>query len=77
MSKREQWLYEKFLKCRSERNEDEQKNYKWVFKKIHFSKLTGRYKIHIKKTWSIIKEAIEKEKIKQQKDCKKIEKKKK
>ena len=47
-----------------------------MFKKIHFSKLTGRYKIHIKKTWSIIKEAIEKEKIKQQKDCKKIEKKK-
>ena len=27
-SKHMQWLYEKFLKCRSERNEDEYKNYK-------------------------------------------------
>ena len=30
-SKRKQRLYEKFLKCRSERNEDEYKNYKRLF----------------------------------------------
>ena len=33
-SKRKQQLYEKFLKCRSERNEDEYKNYKRLFETI-------------------------------------------
>ena len=34
MSKNKQHLYEKFLKCRSERNEDEYKNYKRLFETI-------------------------------------------
>ena len=68
-SKRKQRLYEKFLKCRSERNEDEYKNYKRLFeaikkrsKKLHFSKSIVKYKDHIKKTWSVIKEVIGKKK---------------
>ena len=46
-----QRLYEKFLKCRSERNKDEYKNYKRLLettkkdsKKLHFSKLIFKYK---------------------------------
>ena len=64
-SKRKQRLYEKFLKCRSERNKDEYKNYKRLFettkkdsKKLHFSKLIFKYKDNIKKTWSVIKKVI-------------------
>ena len=71
-SKRKQQLYEKFLKCRSERNENKYKNYKQLFetikkhsKKLCFSKLTVKYKDNINKTWSVIKEAIGKEKIQQ------------
>ena len=72
-SKRKQRLYENFLKCRSQRNENEYKNYKRLFetikkrsKKLHFSKLIVKYKDNIKKTWSVIKEVIGKEKIQQQ-----------
>ena len=72
-SKRKQRLYEKFLKCRSERNEDEYKNYKRLFetikkrsKKLPFPKLIVNYKHNIKKTRSVTKEVIGKEKIQQQ-----------
>ena len=78
-SKRKQRLYEKFLKCRNKRNEDEYKNYQRLFetikkrsKKLHFSKLIFKYKDNLKKTWSVIKEAIGKEKIQQQNFPKKI-----
>ena len=61
-----------FLKCRSERNEDEYKNYERLFetikkrsKRLHFSKLIVKYKDNIKKIWSVIKEVIGKEKIQQ------------
>ena len=75
-AKRKQRLYEKFLTYRSERTEDEHKNCKRLFetiKKLHFSKLIVKCKDNIKKTWSVIKEAIGKVKIQQKnlpkKDC--------
>ena len=66
-----QQLYEKFLKCRIERDEDEHKNYERLFetikkkkcsKKLHFSKLIVKFKDNTKKTRSVIKEIIGKEK---------------
>ena len=55
--KRKQRLYEMFLKCKSERNDDEYKNCKRLFgtikkrsKKLQFSKLIVKYKDNIKKT---------------------------
>ena len=78
-SKCKQQLYEKLLKCWSERNEDEYKDYKQLFetiqkrsKKLYFSKLIVKCKDNIRKTWSLIKEAIGKEKIQQQNFPKKI-----
>ena len=69
-SKRKQRLYEKFLKIRNQKSELGYKNYKNLFetiekrsKKLHYSKLIIKYKENIKKTWSVIKEAIGKEKI--------------
>ena len=68
-SKHKQRPYDKFLKTRSQKSELEYKNYKNLFetikkrsKKLHYSKLIIKYKENIKKTWSAIKEAIEKEK---------------
>ena len=78
-SKRKQRQYEKFLENRNKINEDEYKNYKRLFetikkrsKKLHYSNLIVKYKDNIKKTWSVIKEAIGKERIKQQSFPKKI-----
>ena len=68
-SKRKQRLYDKILKTRNQKSELEYKNYKNLFetikkrsKKLHYSKLIIKYKENIKKTWSVIKEAIGKEK---------------
>ena len=68
-SKRKQRLYDKFLKTRIQKIELEYKNYKNLFeaikkrsKKLHYSKLIVKYKENIKKTWSVIKEVIGKEK---------------
>ena len=78
-SKRKQRLYEKFLKHRNEKSEEIYKNYKRLFevvkknsKRLYYSNLIIKYKNNIKKTWSVIKEAIGKEKIKQQNFPKKI-----
>ena len=78
-SKRTQRLYEKFLKHRNEKSEEIYKNYKRLFevvkknsKRLYYSNLIIKYKNNIKKTWSLIKEAIGKEKIKQQNFPKKI-----
>ena len=61
------------MKTRSQKSELEYKNYKNLFetikkrsKKLHYSKLIIKYKENIKKTWSVIKEAIGKEKNYQQ-----------
>ena len=68
-SKRKQRLYDKFLKTRIQKIELEYKNYKNLFeaikkrsKKLHYSKLIVKYKENIKKTWSVIKEVLGKEK---------------
>ena len=57
------------MKTRSQKSELEYKNYKNLFeaikkrsKKLRFSKLIIKYKENIKKAWSVIKEAIGKEK---------------
>ena len=77
-SKQKQRLYSK-LKKRNEKTKKEYQDYKKLFesikkqsKKLHFSKLILKYKNNIKKTWQVIKEAIGKEKCKQQNFPKKI-----
>ena len=64
-SKKKQRLYQKFLKNRNVKNETEYKSYKKLFetikkrsKKNHFSKLILKYKDNVKKTWTVIKDAI-------------------
>ena len=71
-SKKKQRLYSKFLKKRNEKTKKEYQDYKKLFesikkrsKKLYFSKLILKYKNDIKKTWQVIKEAIGKEKYKQ------------
>ena len=71
-SKKKQRLYLKFLKKRNEKTKKEYQDYKKLFesikkrsKKLYFSKLILKYKNNIKKTWQVIKEAIGKEKYKQ------------
>ena len=66
-------MYSKFLKKRNEKTKKEYQDYKKLFesikkrsKKLYFSKLILKYKNNIKKTWQAIKEAIGKEKYKQQ-----------
>ena len=78
-SKKKQRLYSKFLKKRNEKTKKEYQDYKKLFesikkrsKKLYFSKLILKYKNNIKKTWHVIKEAIGKEKYKQQNLPKKI-----
>ena len=78
-SKKKQRLYSKFLKKRNEKTKKEYQDYKKLFesikkwsKKLNFSKLILKYKNNIKKTWQVIKEAIGKEKYKQQNLPKKI-----
>ena len=65
--KHKQRLYEKFLKTRCKKAENEYKNYKTLLEQIkklsarlNFSKLNIKYKNKIKMTWSVIKEAIDK-----------------
>ena len=77
-SKQKQRLYSK-LKKRNEKTKKEYQDYKKLFesikkrsKKLYFSKLILKYKNNIKKTWQVIKEAIGKEKYKQQNLPKKI-----
>ena len=69
----------KVFKKRNEKPKKEYQDYKKLFesikkrsKKLHFSKLLLKYKNNIKKTWQVIKEAIGKEKYKQQNFPKKI-----
>ena len=57
------------MKTRIQKIELEYKNYKNLFeaikkrsKKLHYSKLIIKYKENIKKTWSVIKQVIGKEK---------------
>ena len=64
-SKRNQSLYEKFLKNPNKQNELECKSYKHLSesvkkrsKKLHFSKIILADKNNIRKTWKIIKEHI-------------------
>ena len=72
-SKKKQRLYSRFLQKRNEKTKKEYQDYKKAFesikkqsKKLYFSKLILKYKNNIKKTWQVIKEAIGKEKYKQQ-----------
>ena len=72
-------MYLKFLKKRNEKKKKEYQDYKKLFesikkrsKKLYFSKLILKYKNNINKTWQVIKEAIGKEKCKQQNLPKKI-----
>ena len=66
-SKRKHKLYDKFLKKRTYKNEIIYKSYKCLFEKLKFKSkqlyyknLINKYKNNIKKTWSIIKEVINK-----------------
>ena len=66
-SKRKQKLYEKFLKHRTILNEEKYKAYKNLFesikrksKKSYFSKKALQYKNNMKKTWSVMKEIVDK-----------------
>ena len=61
LKKREYQDYKKFFESIKKRS-----------KKLYFSKLILKYKNNIKKTWHVIKEAIGKEKYKQQNLPKKI-----
>ena len=79
-SKKKQHLYSKLKKKkRNEKTKKEYQDYKKLFesikkwsKKLYFSKLILKYKNNIKKTWQVIKEAMGKEKCKQQNLPKKI-----
>ena len=78
-SKKKQRLYLKFIKKRNGKTKKEYQDYKKLFesikkqsKKLYFSKLILKYQNNIKKTWQVIKEAIGKEKCKQQNLPKKI-----
>ena len=78
-SKKKQRLYQKFLKNRNVKNETEYKSYKKLFetikkrsKKNHFSKLILKYKDNVKKTWTVIKDAIGKSRCTQHTFPKKI-----
>ena len=64
-SKRKQKLYEKFLKRKSTRNEDNYKNYKRLFESIklrskakYYKDCLDKYQNNVKKTWDVIKEVI-------------------
>ena len=64
-SKRKQKLYEKFLKRKTPRNENNYKNYKRLFETIkhksktnYFKERLNKYQSNIKKTWDVIKEVI-------------------
>ena len=64
-SKRKQKLYEKFLKRKSSRNEENYKNYKRLFESIkqksksnYFKERLYKYQNNVKKTWDVIKEVI-------------------
>ena len=64
-SKRKQKLYEKFLKRKTPRNEDNYKNYKRLFETIklksktnYYNERLNNYQNNVKKTWDIIKEII-------------------
>ena len=64
-SKKKQKLYDKYLKNRTYKNEKNYKTYKNMFetvkfksKKNYYNNLITKYKNNIKKTWSIMKEAI-------------------
>ena len=78
-SKKKQGLYQKFLKNRNVKNDTEYKSYKKLFetikkrsKKKHFSKLILKYKDNVKKTWTVIKDAIGKSRCTQHTFPKKI-----
>ena len=65
-SKRNQKLYEKFVKKRSPRNENIYKAYKSLFeslkkksKKNYYTRRLKNYQNDIKKSWDVIKEIIE------------------
>ena len=64
-SKKNQRLYEKFLRNRNSEKELNYKQYKTLFeslkkksKKNYYSDLIDSYKYNIKKTWDIMKEMI-------------------
>ena len=64
-SKRKQKLYEKFLKRKTIRNEENYKNYKKLFESIklkskanYYKDQLDKYQNNIKKTWDVIKEVI-------------------
>ena len=72
-------MHSKYSKKINEKTKKEYQDYKKLFesikkrsKKLYFSKLILKYKNNIKKTWQVIKEAIGKEKYKQQNLPKKI-----
>ena len=64
-SKRKQKLYEKFLKRKTPRNEENYKNYKRLFESIkqksksnYFKERLHKHQNNVKKTWDVIKEVI-------------------
>ena len=64
-SKKKQKLYEKFLKRKTPRNEDNYKNYKRLFESVklkskanYYKESLDKYQHNIKKTWDVIKEVI-------------------
>ena len=64
-SKRKQKLYEKYLKRKTLRNEENYKNYKRLFESIkqksktkYYSERLSKYQNNVKKTWDVIKEVI-------------------
>ena len=72
-SKKKQCLYLKLKKKKKWKTKKEYQDYKKLFESIKkqskkqcFSKLILKYKNNIKKSWQVIKEAIGKEKYKQQ-----------
>ena len=67
------------MKIKNQKSELEYKNYKNLFgkikkrsKKLHYSKLIIEYSKNVKKPWSVIKEAIGKEKNWQQSFLKRV-----
>ena len=64
-SKRKQKLYEKLLKRKTIKNEENYKNYKRLFESVkrrskasYFKERLNKYKNDVKKTWDVIKEVI-------------------
>ena len=69
-SKRQQRLYEKYLKQKSDKNYETYKIHKNLFenlkkqsKKLHFQNKLKQYENNIKKTWNFMKAVIGKSKI--------------